>query len=83
MSRRNSHLIEAVRNGMKTSGLATDLIGPIVHEAEDGNPAAEFIVATALEDTNPSEALEWYRKAAEQGYRPAKAVLNRLEHPAA
>lgn len=82
--RKDTHLLQAVREGMKTSGLGADLIEPIVEEAEDGNPAAEFIVASALETSAPSEALEWYRKAAEQGYRPARAVLNRLQQqPAA
>lgn len=83
MTRNTSELIEAVRSGMKTSGLGSDLIEPIVHEAEDGNPAAEFIVANALESTDPMEALEWYRRSAEQGYKPARTVLERLQRPAA
>ncbi len=83
MTQRTANLIQAVMNGMKSSGIATDLIVPIVHEAEDGNPAAEFLVGSALEDSRPAEAIEWYRRAAEQGYRPAMAVLQRLEHPAA
>lgn len=81
--RKNTHLLEAVSEGMKASGLGADIIEPIVEEAEDGNPAAEFIVASALETSAPAEALEWYRKAAEQGYRPARAVLDRLQQLAA
>jgi TPR repeat protein len=48
------------------------MIDPILDAADADNPAAEYIVASALESTGEaSEAARWYRRAADQGYRPA------------
>ncbi len=61
-----------------------DLIGPILAEAEQGNAAAEFIIADALEAAGErEEAMEWYRRSAEQGYHPALERLRRDSRSAA
>lgn len=64
--------------------LEPDTIDPIINEAEEENPAAQYIVASALESAGEvPEATRWYRRAADQGYRPALERLRRLSDPAA
>jgi hypothetical protein len=64
--------------------LDLDMIDPILQEAEHGNPAAQFIVADALESLGrPEEASEWFHSAADQGYGPALERLRRLPFSAA
>ena len=61
-----------------SSRFDSDLVGPILSCAEDDNPAAEFIVASALEAAGePEQAIKWYRRSAEQGYLPALERLRR------
>jgi TPR repeat protein len=77
------YLEETVRKILARS-LEPDLIDPILLEAEEDNPAAEYIVGTALESADQTaEAVRWYRRAADQGYRPALERLRRLSDSAA
>ncbi|MGE5114420.1 MAG: hypothetical protein ACM3JB_26460 [Acidobacteriaceae bacterium] len=67
-----------------SSRFDSDLIGPILASAEDDNPAAEFIVASALEAAGEREqCMKWYRCSAEQGYPPALERLRRESRSAA
>jgi TPR repeat protein len=76
-------LEQEIRAALSRS-LEPDMIDPILDEAERDNAAAEFIVADALESIgNRVEALRWYRRAADQGYRPALERLRRLSSSAA
>jgi TPR repeat protein len=76
-------LEQEIRAALSRS-LEPDMIDPILDEAERDNAAAEFIVADALESIgNRLEALRWYRRAADQGYRPALERLRRLSSSAA
>ena len=78
------HRLEKIVRKALSCSLDADLIDPILAGAEEDNPAAEFIVASALESADRAdEALAWYRRAAEQGYRPAQERLRDLERPAA
>ena len=71
-------LERVVRKALSHS-LDADLIDPILDAADEDNPAAEYIVASALESAGePTEAAKWYRRAADQGYRPA---IERLGSP--
>ncbi len=73
----------AVRKVLSCS-LQDDLIDPIIDEAQNDNPAAEFIVASALETAERIlEAIQWYERAAEQGFRPAVERLRELANRAA
>lgn len=64
--------------------LEPETIDPILNEAEKDNPAAQYIVASALESAGETrEAIRWYRRAADQGYSPALERLRRLFDPAA
>ena len=64
--------------------LEPDMIDAIINEAEKDNPAAQYIVASALESEGEApEAIRWYRRAADQGYCPALERLRRLSNPAA
>jgi TPR repeat protein len=66
-----------VRQQLKSAFNAEE-IDPILAEAEADNPAAEFIVAGALESGGEQEeAMKWYRRSAEQGYLPALERLRR------
>ena len=68
----------AVRQSLSFS-LEADLIDPIIREAENDNPAAEFIVAGALEAACMfEEAIAWYGRAADQEYHPAIERLRQL-----
>ena len=70
--------LEAVVRRQLASCFQADEIDPILAEADADNPAAEFIVATALESGDErEEALKWYRRSAEQGYLPALERLRR------
>lgn len=81
---RRARLLEMLSSGLKDSGLGPDLIEPIVDEAEDGSPSAQFIVGSAMEKASATqEAIRWYRAAAEQGYQPAKERLRRPRSSAA
>lgn len=81
---RRSLIVEKLIFGLKESGLGPDLIEPILDEAEDGVASAQYIVASGLEKASMmSEAVEWYRAAADQGYLPAKERLRRLHSSAA
>ncbi len=76
---RRANLLQQLTVGLKESGLAPDVIEPILDEAENGIAAAQFIVASGLEKASVlNEALDWYRSAAEKGYPPAKERLDRL-----
>lgn len=55
-----------------------------VHMAQQGNSEASFIVAQMNEEgrgtaQNLPEAINWYKKAAEQGHPDAAKSLERLE----
>jgi TPR repeat protein len=77
------HLERIVKDTLARS-LEPDAIDPIINEAEEDNPAAQYIVASALECAGETpEAVRWYRRAANQGYRPALERLRRLSDPAA
>ncbi len=77
------HLESVVRETLSRS-LEPDTIGPILDEAEADNPAAQYIVASALESAGePFEARRWYRRSADQGYSPSLERLRRLSDPAA
>ncbi len=53
-------------------------INAILLEAEEDNPAAQFIVAGALESAGQHEAaFKWYRRSAQHGYFPALERLRR------
>ena len=68
-----------VRQALSYS-LEPDMIDPVIREAENDNPAAEFIVAGALETACLfQEAISWYAKSAEHGYRPALERLRQLD----
>jgi TPR repeat protein len=59
-----------------------DAIDLILDEAEDDNPAAQYIVASALESAGENlEAARWYRRSADQGYRPALERLGVASTP--
>ncbi len=81
---RRLRLLAAITAGLQDSGLEADLVEPILDEAEEGNAPAQFIVASALEKAEDFEqALEWYRRSAQQGYLPARERLRRLNSNAA
>lgn len=64
-------LEETVRRSASLS-FEPDVIDPILDEAEDDNAAAQYIVASVLESAGENfEAARWYRRSADQGYRPA------------
>ena len=45
--------------------------------AEKGNPAAQWMLGWLLSDRKDNtEALKWYRKAADQGFQPAQRILS-------
>jgi TPR repeat protein len=70
-----------VRKALSYS-LDADMIDPILDAADGDNPAAEYIVASALESAGEnSEAARWYRRAADQGYRPALERLGNFPIP--
>src|SRR5512133_3267379 len=70
-----------VRQALSYS-LEPDMIDPVIREAENDNPAAEFIVAGARETALMfQEAIAWYGRSAEQGYRPAIERLRQLDAP--
>ena len=72
------HPLEAVVRQQLALAFEGEEIDPILAEAEADNPAAEFIVAGALEAGGKhEEAMKWYRRAAEQGYLPALERLRR------
>lgn len=72
------HALENLVRRQLASSFSVDEIDPILAEAEADNPAAEFIVATALESGGErEEAMKWYRRSAEQGYLPALERLRR------
>ncbi len=74
---------QIVRRTLSCS-LDDDLIDPILDEARNDNPAAEFIVASALETAERVlEAIAWYERAAQQGFRPAAERLRQLADHAA
>jgi TPR repeat protein len=76
--------IERIVKDTLARSLEPDTIDPIINEAEEDNPAAQYIVASALELAGEKpEAIRWYRRAADQGYRPALERLRRLSDPAA
>lgn len=78
------HRFEQIIRRVLSCSLEADLIDPILASAEEDNPAAEFIVASALESADrPEEAIAWYRRSAEQGYRPARERLRHLDRSAA
>lgn len=69
-----------VRNAL-VQQLDPDLVEAVLEEAVQENPAAEFIVGSALEDENRlGDAINWYRLAAAQNYSPARERLQRLGH---
>ncbi len=75
---RRARLLASISAGLKDSGLEVDMAEPILDEAESGNASAQFIVASALEKASAlSEAMAWYRRAADQGYQPAQERLRR------
>jgi len=81
---RRDRLLTRIIAGMRDSGLAPDLVEPILEEAEEGNAPAQFIVASALERAAElGEAKDWYQRAARQGYHPAQERLRRLHLSAA
>ncbi len=66
-----------VRKQLEPS-FSVEEIDLILAEAENDNPAAEFIVAAALEAASErEESMKWYRRSAEQGYLPALERLRR------
>ena len=66
------HALEDMVRRQLGSCFRIDEIDPILAEAEADNPAAEFIIAAALESAGErEEAMRWYRRSAEQGYLPA------------
>jgi TPR repeat protein len=72
------HALEAIVRQQLAPSFSANEIDPILAEAEADNPAAEFIVATALESGGErDEATKWYRRSAQQGYRPALERLGR------
>ncbi len=72
------HGREIVVRRQLASVFRADEIDPILAEAEKGNSAAEFIVASALESGGElEEAMKWYRRSAELGYLPALERLRR------
>jgi TPR repeat protein len=78
------HALEAMVRRQLASCFSTDEIGPILAAAEADNPAAEFIVASALESGGEhEEAMKWFSRSAEQGYHPALERLRRTPPHAA
>lgn len=72
------HALEVIVRRQLASSFSADAIDPILAEAEADNPAAEFIVASALESGGEhEEAMKWYRRSAEQGYLPSLERLRR------
>ncbi len=72
------HALETTVRRQLASSFSADEIDPILAEAEADNPAAEFIVASALESGGErEEAMKWYRRSAEQGHLPALERLRR------
>ena len=50
----------------------------VLAQARTGNPAAEFILGTALEQQGGETAklaVRWYRRSAQKGYSPAEKSL--------
>jgi TPR repeat protein len=76
-----THLLKMIADGLQEFGLEPDLVDPILTEAEEDNAPAQFIVASALERScGMDNAVDWYQRAAHQGYRPALERLRRF-HP--
>ncbi|HEY3297773.1 MAG TPA: hypothetical protein VGK34_03880 [Armatimonadota bacterium] len=76
--------LERIVRDTLARSLEPDMIDAIINEAEEDNPAAQYIVASALESAGESpEATRWYRRSANQGYRPALERLRRFSDPAA
>lgn len=72
------HALETIVRRQLASSYDSTEIEAILAEAENDNPAAEFIVASALESRGErDEAMKWYRRSAEQGYLPALERLRR------
>lgn len=67
--------------------LAPEMAEAVLEEAAQNNPAAEYIIASMLEDNNRIEdALRWYEYSAAGGHRPAVERLQDIrkqagEHP--
>ena len=47
--------------------------------AEQGDAKAQYSLGVMYDDGDKTEAMKWYRKAAQQGYIPAQKVLNSLD----
>ena len=72
------HGMKAIARGQLASSFRPEEIDPILAEAEANNAAAQFIVASALESGGEhEEAMKWFRRSADQGYRPALERLRR------
>jgi TPR repeat protein len=72
------HALEIVVRRQLASSYDGTEIEAILAEAENENPAAEFIIAGALESGGQrKEAMKWYRHAAQLGYLPALERLRR------
>lgn len=54
--------------GPRSSQLPVNLQPTLLARAERGDPGAQHNYAAMIEKQNPGEAIEWYRKAAAQGY---------------
>lgn len=79
-----TRLLEIITSGLQEFGLESDLVNPILTEAEDGSAPAQFIVGSAVERScGATEAIPWYQLAARQGYQPALERLRRLNSHAA
>lgn len=64
--------LEAIVRRQLASYFAPDEIDSILAEAEADNPAAEFVVGSALESGGKhEEAVKWFLRSADQGYHPA------------
>ncbi len=76
--------LEQIVREILSRSFEPDLIDPIIEQAELDNPAAQFIVGSALETAGETaEAANWFRRSAAQGYRPALDHLHPNSHPAA
>jgi TPR repeat protein len=72
------HALETIVRRQLASYFAPDEIDSILAEAEADNPAAEFVIASALESGGKhQEAMKWFRRSADQGYHPALERLRR------
>lgn len=72
------HALETIVRRQLAFYFSPGEIDPILAAAEADNPAAEFIVASALESGGMhKEAMKWFCRSADQGYHPALERLRR------